>query len=83
MVPELITSRFAGSFDEFAVGEGGAGADERDQVRGVDRAPAGLGGLDELERHRHAGSREPGPLVTRCCNRTVAKVDSMGFVVRR
>ncbi len=26
---------------------------------------------------------EPGPLVTRCRNRTVAKVDSIGLVVRR
>ena len=26
---------------------------------------------------------EPGPLVTRCRSRTVAKVDSIGFVVRR
>ena len=44
-----------GSFDELAVDERGAGADERDQVRGVDRAPAVLGGLDELERHRQPG----------------------------
>ena len=28
-------------------------------------------------------AREPGPLVTRCRNRTVAKVDSIGLVVRR
>jgi len=28
-------------------------------------------------------AREPGPLVTRCRNLTVAKVDSIGFVVRR
>ena len=28
-------------------------------------------------------ARDPGPLVTRCRNRTVAKVDSIGFVVRR
>jgi len=40
------------SFDECAVLEAGAGSDEGDQVRGVDRAPAGLGGLDEFERHR-------------------------------
>ena len=43
-----------GSFDEFAALEGGAGADEGDQVRAVDRAPAVLGGLDELERHRQS-----------------------------
>ena len=46
---------FVGSFDELAVDERGAGADERDQVWGVDRAPAVLGGLDELERHRQSG----------------------------
>jgi hypothetical protein len=28
-------------------------------------------------------AREPGPLVTRCRSRTVAKVDSMGLVVLR
>ncbi len=28
-------------------------------------------------------AREPGPLVTRVLSRTVAKVDSIGFVVRR
>jgi hypothetical protein len=27
-------------------------------------------------------AREPGPLVTRCRSRTVAKVDSIGLVVR-
>ena len=40
-----------GSFDELAGLEAGAGPDERDEVRGVDRAPAVLGGLDELECH--------------------------------
>jgi hypothetical protein len=44
-----------GSFDELAGLERGAGPDERDQVRGVDHAPAGLGGLDELERHGQPG----------------------------
>ena len=44
-----------GSFDELAVDERGAGADERDQVGRVDRAPAVLRGLDELERHRQPG----------------------------
>ena len=42
---------FVGSFDELAGLEAGAGPDERDEVRGVDRTPAVLGGLDELERH--------------------------------
>jgi len=34
---------FAGSFDEFAAGEGGSGADQRDEVGCVDSAPAVLG----------------------------------------
>jgi hypothetical protein len=41
-----------GSFDEFAALKRGAGADERDEMACVDRAPACLGGFDELERHR-------------------------------
>jgi hypothetical protein len=35
----LIASRFVGSFDEFAVLELRAGADQGDQVGCVDRAP--------------------------------------------
>src|SRR3954468_19478172 len=38
----LGVSCLVGSFDELAVDEGGAGADEGDQVRAVDRAPAVL-----------------------------------------
>jgi hypothetical protein len=38
-----------GSFGELAVDEGRSGADERDQVGGVDHAPAALRGLDQLE----------------------------------
>jgi hypothetical protein len=49
----------------------------------VDRAPADLGGLDEFEGHRHAGGAGAGALVTRWRSRTVAKVDSIGLVVRR
>lgn len=39
----LINSLVGGSFDEFALLEPGAGPDEGDQVRRVDRAPALLG----------------------------------------
>ncbi len=46
---------FVGSFDEFAAPEAGAGADECDEFGCVDRAPAVLGGLDELERHGQSG----------------------------
>jgi len=41
-----------GSFEELAGLEDGTGADESDEVGCVDRAPAVLRGLDELERHR-------------------------------
>ena len=46
---------FGGSFDELAVDEHRAGADEGNQMRCVDRTPAVLRGLDELERHREPG----------------------------
>jgi hypothetical protein len=49
-----------GSFDEFAVGEGGAGADQGHQVGCVDHPPPGLGRFDELERHRHPGGAGAG-----------------------
>jgi hypothetical protein len=32
-----------------------SGVDEGDQMWRVDRSPAGLGGLDQLERHRDTG----------------------------
>jgi len=54
---------FGGSFDELAGLEAGAGPDERNEVRGVDRARAVLGGLEELGRHgqsRGPGSRAAG-----------------------
>ena len=61
----LVTSLLilvVGSFDEFAVLELCAGADEGDEVGCVDCAPSGLGGLDELERHRDAGGAGAGAL---------------------
>jgi len=51
-----------GSFDLFAVGEGDAGADEGYQVGCVDHAPSGLGGFDQLERHRDASGSGAGTL---------------------
>jgi hypothetical protein len=41
-----------GSFDECAFLEAGAGSDQSHEVEGVDGTPAGLCGLDELERHQ-------------------------------
>ena len=48
----LLLILVGGTFDEFAVDEGGAGTDERDEVGRVDHPPPGLGRLDQLERHR-------------------------------
>ena len=53
---------FAGPLNEFAVGEGRAGADQGDEVGRVDGAPAVLRGLDELERHRQARRPRARPL---------------------
>ena len=72
-----------GSFDELAGVEDGAGVDEGDQVGCVDGAPAGLGGLNELERHGQPGGLAAGSAVSLVRCRTVANVDSIGLVVRR
>jgi hypothetical protein len=52
---------FVGSFYEFAVLEHGSGVNEGDQVGCVDRSPAGLRGLDELERHRQPSRSRARP----------------------
>jgi hypothetical protein len=46
-------------FGEFAVDERGAAADERDEVRCIDGAPAVLCGHDQLE--RQSGGLRPRP----------------------
>lgn len=51
----MITSWCVGPFDELAVVEPGTGADQGDQVGALRGPPAGLSGLEELERHRDAG----------------------------
>src|SRR5699024_3801337 len=51
-----------GAFDEASFLEYRTGADEGDEVGCVDGAPAGLGGLDQLERHRDPGSAGTGTL---------------------
>jgi hypothetical protein len=66
-------------FDELAAFEAGAGADEGDEVGCVDRATAGLGGLDEFERHGQAGGLGAGAFGDLGA---VANVDSIGLVVR-
>ncbi len=61
---------FVGAFDQFAVLEAGAGADEGDEVGCVHGTPAGLCGLDELERHGQAGRAGTGPFgVGPCADR--------------
>jgi hypothetical protein len=49
----------------------------------VDGAPAGRGGFDELDAMARPAALDPGPLVILLRLRTVAKVDSIGLVVRR
>lgn len=72
-----------GSFEQFPLVEHRAGPHERNQIWCVDRASTRLRGVDQLVAIANPAAREPGPLVTFVRNRTVAKVDSMGFVVRR
>ena len=72
-----------GSLDECALLEAGSGAYQRDQVWGVDRAPPGLGGLDQLERHRDPGRARAGPLGDPLTEPDGGEVDSIGLVVRR
>ena len=72
-----------GSFDELAVDEGRPGADERDQVRGVDHAQRRWADSMSLNAMARPAARDPWPLVTFVRSLTVAKVDSIGLVVRR
>jgi hypothetical protein len=53
------------------------------QVGSDDCPPAGLGGLDHLEHHRQGRGRAAGARVTLVRSLTVAKVDSIGLMVRR
>ena len=49
------------AFDELALLGGCSGSDKGHEVGGVDGAPAVLGGLDQLERHRGAGGLRAVP----------------------
>ena len=67
--------------EQLTIDERGSGADHEHQVRGIDPPPAGLGRHGQLEGHLGSpAARLPAPSVTRCRSRTVAKVDSIGFV---
>jgi hypothetical protein len=56
---------------------------QRDQVRPVDRPPAVLGGLQQLEGHRQPRGLGARALGTRVRSRTVEKVDAIGLLVLR
>jgi hypothetical protein len=60
LLGRLGGSRFVGSLDELVAVEGGAGADEGNEVGCVDRAPTVLGGLEELEGHSQASGLRAG-----------------------
>jgi hypothetical protein len=79
----LVGARLVVAFDDDSVFETGACAHEGNQVGSVDGAPAGLGGFDQLNAIAIPAALEPGPLVTFVRWRTVAKVDSIGLVVRK
>jgi hypothetical protein len=70
------------SFHELAVVELNACADQRDQVWVTARRLACADAMS-LNAMATPAARVPGPLVTRVRKRTVAKVDSIGLVVRR
>ena len=74
---------FVGSFDELAGLERRAGADERDQVRALTARQRSWAASMSLNAIASPAAREPGPRVILVRCRTVAKVDSIGFVVRR
>jgi hypothetical protein len=52
-----VGGRVGGSFDEFSVVDGRTGPDQGDEMRCVQRPPAGLGGFDEFV----GMARGPGP----------------------
>jgi hypothetical protein len=54
---KVVTLPGLGAFGEVAAFEAGSGADEGHEVGRVDRPPARLSGLDELEDHGKRGGR--------------------------
>jgi hypothetical protein len=79
----LLVRCLVGSFDQLAPLEPGPGAHQGDQVRAVDRPPAALGSLQQLDTIASPVCLVPGPLVTLVLARTGANELSMGLVVRR
>src|SRR6266511_4215526 len=70
------------AFNELAAFEAGPGADERDEVGCVDGQRSWAASIS-LTAMAIPAALEPGPFVTLVRCLTVAKVDSMGLVVRR
>ena len=71
------------AFDEQPAFKPGSGADKGDQVGGFTARQRAWAASISLKAMASPAALEPGPLVTfvRCL--TVAKVDSIGLVVRR
>jgi hypothetical protein len=72
-----------GAFEQFAFAEVGSGVHQGDQVWGVDRPPAACAASITLYAMAIPAACDPGPLVTFVLKHTVAKADSIGFVVRK
>ncbi|GAA2344176.1 hypothetical protein Scani_32960 [Streptomyces caniferus] len=72
-----------GSLDQHAPLEAGPGMDQRDEVGAFTARHHSWADSTSLKTITKAGDVLPAPLVTFVRSRTVAKVDSMGFVVRR
>jgi len=79
----LVDGLLGGSFDEFSGCEDGAGADEGDEVRALTARQRAWAASISLNAIASPAALLPGPRVSFVRCRTVAKVDSMGFVVRR
>ena len=69
-----------GSFDEFAADEGGAGADEGDQVRPLTARQRSWAASMSLNAIASRAAREPGPRVIFVRCRTVANVLSVAYL---
>ena len=73
----------AGPLDELSVDESRSGADQGDEVGAFTQRQRSCADSMSLNAIARPEAREPGPLVTLLLCRTVARVDSIGFVVRR
>ena len=71
------------ALDDHPLVEVGAGPDEGDEVGAVDARQRSWAASISLNAMASPAAREPGPLVTLVRSRTVANVDSIGFVVLR